>query len=85
VRFWRRMSHPCCKQFPRIFNGCQSLAAAPCDMRRDKRPTLRTFIRLPRRLVTGRAGKVALALIVLNEVRGLIVVALIVRAWLAHR
>ena len=35
-------------------------------------------------LLRGRAGKVALALVILNEIRGLIVVAVVVKAWLHH-
>jgi len=31
------------------------------------------------------SAKLALVLLVLNEVRGLIVVAIVVKAWLAHR
>ena len=83
--FWLRMSHACCKQFPSIFNGCQSLAAAPCDMRRDKRPALARWISTVRRLASTRAGRIALALLILNEVRGMIVVAVVVKAWLEHR
>jgi hypothetical protein len=36
---------------------------------------------LPRK----RAGKVALVLLILNEIRGIVVVALVVGAWLHHR
>jgi hypothetical protein len=50
----------------------------PCD----KRPALRAWFSLRRLLVTGRAGKLALALLILNEIRGLVVVAIVVKAWL---
>lgn len=39
-----------------------------------------TALRLPRT----RAGRIALALIIANEVRGLVVVATIITAWMAH-
>lgn len=39
-----------------------------------------TFPRLP--ALNSRAGKLALALIVLNEIRGLMVASAIVAAWL---
>ena len=54
-------------------------------MRRDKRPALARWISTLRRLASTHAGRIALALLILNEVRGLIVVAVVVRAWLAHR
>jgi len=54
-------------------------------MRRDKRPALARWISTVRRLASTRAGRIALALLILNEVRGMIVVAVVVKAWLEHR
>jgi hypothetical protein len=78
------MSRSCCKESPRNFNDCDWLAAAPRDMRRDK--TARRRPLWPARLMpTKRPGKVALALLILNELWGVVVAALVVEAWLAHR
>jgi hypothetical protein len=74
--FLAAMSRSCCEKFPSIFNGRQSLAAAPCDMGCD--------MERARRWRIGRAGKVALALLILNEIRGIVVVVGILEAWL-HR
>lgn len=75
------MSRACCKEFPRNFNGCDWFAATPCDTRRDKSAD-RHPLWLARLTGAKRVGRIALALLILNELRGIVVVALVVKAWL---
>jgi hypothetical protein len=73
------MSRSCCKEFPRIFNGRQSLAAAPRDMECDMPAALSGWRRFLRRRPK-QLGTVGWALIVANEISGCVFAWFFLRA-----